>query len=318
MQKLRGLPVPELDEIALLQRAAGEPHPWARAWVATSHTLDSDALMVKLDAWLGLAPNRSLRRCGVASAASAIDGMHVLAVVTIDALADLAPLRIRARPGQWLTVDARLRVPATGGEVIVLGPGVAPRRLPTSFDGVTLRAHFAPERRGEFSLQVMADVRGGPRPVLEAMVFADVEPRAQRDRVAPGEDVADGNGDDADRLAHMITKARASAGLGSLARDSSLDAVARDHAARMAHAKDLAHELGDGNPLERLRAAGVDARHAGENVAHASTVPLAHRSLWASPSHRANLLRREFDRIGVGVVRDERGDAWVVETLASN
>ena len=69
--------------------------------------------------------------------------------------------------------------------------------------------------------------------------------------------------------------------------------------------------------IERLRVAGMDARYVGENVAHASTVSLAHRSLWASPSHRANLLRREFDRLGVAVVRDERGDAWVVEMLAS-
>ncbi|MDP9002877.1 MAG: CAP domain-containing protein, partial [Myxococcota bacterium] len=106
--------------------------------------------------------------------------------------------------------------------------------------------------------------------------------------------------------------------LGSLVRDSALDAVARDHAARMARAQDLAHELGDGNPLERLRAAGVDARYAGENAAHASTLALAHRSIWASPSHRANLLHRGFDRIGVAVVRDDRGDAWVVETLASD
>jgi uncharacterized protein YkwD len=54
----------------------------------------------------------------------------------------------------------------------------------------------------------------------------------------------------------------------------------------------------------------------GENVAHATTVALAHRALWASPSHRANLLRREFESVGVAVARDDRGDAWVVETFA--
>jgi uncharacterized protein YkwD len=84
----------------------------------------------------------------------------------------------------------------------------------------------------------------------------------------------------------------------------------------MAAAHELAHDAGDGDPLERLRNAGLDACDAGENVAHAASVPLAHRTLWASPSHRANLLGREFDRLGVAVVRDEHGDAWAVETFA--
>jgi uncharacterized protein YkwD len=84
----------------------------------------------------------------------------------------------------------------------------------------------------------------------------------------------------------------------------------------MAAAHDLAHDAGDGSPVDRLRAAGLDARDVGENVAHAPSIALAHRALWASPSHRANLLGAEFDRVGVAVSRDERGDSWVAETFA--
>ncbi len=86
----------------------------------------------------------------------------------------------------------------------------------------------------------------------------------------------------------------------------------------MAAARALAHDAGDGDPSERMQFAGVTAGTSGENVAHAATVALAHRALWASPSHRANLLRREFEDVGVAVVRDDRGDAWVVETFAGN
>jgi cysteine-rich secretory family protein len=313
-RRLRGLPMPELDDIALMQRAAGEPHPWARAWFASGRTLDDAKAMAKLDLWLGPAARPARRRCGVASGEAA-DGTRALAVVTIDALADLAPLPTRVRPGQWLTIEARLRVRASGGQVIVLGPNGPPRPLPTWFDGAVLRGRFAPERPGEFALQVIADVAGGPRPVLEAIVFAGVDPPAQKDdRRAPGEDSTPGVEDD-DHLARMITAARASVGLAPLARDLRLDAVAGDHAARMARLQQLAHDAGAGDPLDRLRAAGVDASCAGENVAHAPTVALAHRSLWASPSHRLNLLRKEFDRVGVGVARDPHGDAWAVETF---
>jgi uncharacterized protein YkwD len=132
---------------------------------------------------------------------------------------------------------------------------------------------------------------------------------------APGEDTGAGAAD-AQRLAGMVAAARAAAGLPPLARDARLDAVAQAHAARMATTRELAHDAGDGDPVGRLRAAGLEPRDSGENVAHAATVPLAHRALWTSPSHRANLLGRDYAALGVAVVRDEHGDAWVVETFA--
>ena len=310
-RKLRGLPLPELDAIESAQRAAGEPHPWPRAWAASAHTLDREATMQRLATWLAT-DHPARRRCGAATG-TAPDGVRSLVVVVVDALADLQPLPTRARAGQWLTVDARL-LHATGGRVVVMGPGGAARTLPSWFDGTSLRARFAAEGPGETTVQVVADLPGGPRPVLEADVFTDVEPTtAPEDRAAPGEDVAAGT-PDADRLAAMIAATRAAAGLSPLIRDARLDAVAREHAEHMVSAHDLAHDAGDGDPVERLRVAGITLRDAGENVAHAPTIPLAHRSLWASPSHRANLVGA-FTRVGVGVMRDDKGDAWVVEEM---
>jgi hypothetical protein len=315
-RKLRGEPMPALDAIAAALRQAGEPHPWPRAWAATGREL-GPSVMARLDSWIASGhDDPRLRRCGVAAGVAA-DGRRALVVVAVDALADLAPLPVFARTGQWLTVEATMRVPAGGARVVVLGPSGAPLTLLASFDGRTLRARFAPDRRGELALQVIADVGGGPRPVLEATVFADVAPPAHQDpRPAPGEEAGGAGGCDDDRLARMVSAARAWAGLPPLARDPRLDAVAREHARRMAHARRLAHDVGDGDPVERLRATGLSADDVGENVAHAATLALAHRAIWASPSHRANLLRNDFDRLGIAVVRDERGDAWVVETFA--
>jgi uncharacterized protein YkwD len=310
-RKLHGQPLPEADDVAALQRAVGEPHPWAQAWAVSARALDAATVVPRLHEWLGA--DGRLRRCGAAEGAST-DGTRVLVVVAVDALADLAPLPVRVRTGQWLTVEARLRVPASGGRVVVLGPSGAPRTVPSWFDGTTLRARFAPEGPGELTMQVVADLPRGPRPVLEATVFADVEPGAREPvRAAPGEDATAPGGDD-EALAAMVTAARATASLPPLVRDPRLDAVARDHARRIARARELAHDAGDGDPAERLRAAGVEVRAAGENVAHAASLALAHRATWASPSHRANLLGA-FARIGVAVVRDAKGDAWIAEEL---
>jgi uncharacterized protein YkwD len=316
-RKLHGLPLPELDAIEAAQRIAGEPHPWPRVWAVSGRSLEQDATMNRLASWLGGGRMpESLRRCGVAGGTAA-DGTRVLVVVAVDAVADLTPLPTRARTGQWLTVEARLRQRAHGGRVLVMAAGEAPHTVPSWFDGSTLHARFPADRPGATTVQVVANLADGPRPVLEAVVFTDVEPPppGQLDvRTAPGEDAAPAARDD-DRLTAMITAARATAGLPPLVRDTRLDAVARDHAARMVAARELAHDAGDGGPLERMTAAGLDPREAGENLAHAPTVPLAHRALWASLSHRANLLGREYDRVGVAVVRDSHGDVWAVETF---
>jgi uncharacterized protein YkwD len=314
---LRGLPLPDTDALAFAQRAAGEPHPWARAWAASATTLPLDATLRKLDAWLAEDAAPVLRRCAVA-AGTGRDGTRALAVVAVDALADLAPLPTRARTGQWLTLSARLHVPASAGAVLVVGPGGAPRRVPAWFDGSTLRARFALDRPGAFTVQVLATTDSGPRPVVEATVFADVAPPVHASaEAAPGEDAAGTARSDDEALAVMLAAARTASGEPALVRDVRLDAVARDHAHRMAAARTVAHDAGDGDPTERLQAAGLVAQAVGENVAHAGSVTLAHRSLWASPSHRANMIRRDFERVGVAAERDDRGDVWIVETFAS-
>jgi uncharacterized protein YkwD len=316
-RKLGGLRMPELDALSSAQRIAGEPHPWPRAWVASARQLAEESTMRRLDGWLSEGREPRLRRCGVASGVGA-DGVRVLAVVAVDALADLAPLPTRVRAGQWLGIEATLCVRARGVTVLVLGPVGAPRTVPTSFDGRRLRAHFAPDQPGEFYVQVVADTAAGPRPILEASVFADVDPPQQPNgRAAPGEDAAC-PGEDDDALSLMLSAARASVGLPPLVRDRRLDDVARAHALRMVAIHQLAHDAGDGDPIERLRTTGLDARAAGENVAHASSIALVHRAIWASPSHRANMLRRDFDGLGLGIARDEHGDVWVVEMFAGS
>jgi len=318
-RKLEGGSLPELDGIAREQRAAGEPHTWPRAWSAKVRSFEAPAAkaatLSRLDAWLGTGAV-PLRRCGIATGV-AEDGSHALVVVTVEALADLAPLPTRARTGQWLTVEAHLRAPAPAASVFVLDAAGAPRAVPSWMDGNVVKARFATERPGELDVQVIADVSGGPRPVLEATVFVDAEPsRDEGDRPAPGEHEGGGAADDA-QLARMIAVARASVGLPTLRRDPRLDRLAQEHASVMATARELAHDAGDGDPLDRMHAAGLDPHLAGENVAHAATLPLAHRALWASPSHRLNLLGRSYDRMGLGVVRDARGEVWVVETFAA-
>ena len=315
-RKIADRPYLDLDGLTFAQRAAGEPHVWPRAWIVSGLALDHATTLSRIEAWRKSFHDLGERRCGVAIG-YAPDGTEVVAAVALDALGDLAPLPVRARTGAWLTVDATLRVPATGARVLLLGPSGEPRSVPTSFEHGRVHARFATDRPGEFTVQVMAEVDTGPRPVLEARVFADVEPTTSLPNLtAPGED-AGGTGDAPTQLTNMIGKMREDARLPALARDPGLDALALTHARLMVKTRTVGHDLGDGDPAERLRDAGMSAREAGENVAHAPSVKLAHRTLYASPSHRANLVNGGFDRLGIAVIGDPDGSVWVTEVFAS-
>lgn len=304
------------DELAFHLRSAGDPHVWPRAWSIAGAGLDPEDVGKRVRAWLAPWHTLGTRRCGIARASGA-DGNAVIAVVAVDALADLSPLPTTARVGQWLTLDGTMLVPASGAKVVLLGPRGAPKTVPASLSGDRVHSAFAVDQPGGWMVQVLATVSTGPRPVLEATIWAGVTPPATFvSQPAPGESAAQGAKDDDDGMLRMINAARASEALGALTRDPVLDKVAKAHSEEMLKARMVGHDVGTGDPSVRLRAAGVTARVAGENVATASTLENAHRALWASPSHRGNMLLDQFTRVGVAVVRAPDGMVWVTEMFA--
>jgi hypothetical protein len=309
----RSLPANDAESLASALRAAGEPHVWPRAWMLEGKKIDRAEANLRFAAWLRGSHHAGFLRCGIAL--SRRNGSEAIAAVAVDVEADLERLPMRARAGSWVDLDARILVPSSGVKVVVLGPTGAPRTLPTSYSDGRARARANVDRPGSWMFQVVLDSELGPRPVLEAMVFAGVEPPATQPwTAAPGEEQA--TGEPRGALERMLAEARKTESLPPLARDFELDRVAQAHAERMMSVKLLAHDAGDGSPQERVERTGVAAREIGENVAHAVGVTLAHRALWSSPSHRSNMLERRFDRVGLGVTTAPDGSVWVTELFA--
>ena len=311
-----GQRLPDVAALDWEERASGEPHPWPRVWTLSGRSLDSEGTTRRLETWLRETRRADLRRCGVAHGIEP-NGDGLLVVVAVDAFADLASLPRTVRVGEWVTVEARLRVPAQNLKVFVLGPSGEPRALLASVDRASIRALFSPDRSGMFTVQVVGDVAGGTRPLLAATLFADIEaPSSPREPMAPGEEAGMAISNESDGLAAMVNAARAASGHAPLLRSAELDNAASFHALRMASLHDLAHDAGDGDPAERLAAAGIGGVELGENLGRARDIVTAHRQIWNSPSHRANLLSDRFRRAGFAVVRDEQGEAWIVEEFA--
>lgn len=101
----------------------------------------------------------------------------------------------------------------------------------------------------------------------------------------------------------LVNSERESRGLRGLSFSAKLRDVARAHAKDMFARGYFSHYNPDGqSPFDRMKAAGITFTAAGENLALAPNVSLAHQGLMNSPGHRANILSPDFGRVGIGVM----------------
>jgi uncharacterized protein YkwD len=104
-------------------------------------------------------------------------------------------------------------------------------------------------------------------------------------------------------MLELVNKERAKEGLKPLKADPELSRVARAHSRDMFIRGYFAHENPDGmDPFDRMKKANVRFRVAGENLALAQTLDIAHINLMNSPGHRANIMNPAFGRLGIGVL----------------
>lgn len=101
----------------------------------------------------------------------------------------------------------------------------------------------------------------------------------------------------------LVNRERLANGLRALAPDPEVTLVARKHSGDMFARGYFAHDTPEGrSPFDRMQADGVRFQAAGENLALAPTLQVAHNGLMNSPGHRANILGKDFGRIGIGIL----------------
>lgn len=105
------------------------------------------------------------------------------------------------------------------------------------------------------------------------------------------------------QMLEMVNKERTARGLKPLNADPEMTAVARAHSNDMFVRGYFSHDNPDGkDPFQRMKAAKVRFYAAGENLALAPTVEIAHTNLMNSPGHKANILNSSFGRLGIGIM----------------
>jgi uncharacterized protein YkwD len=101
----------------------------------------------------------------------------------------------------------------------------------------------------------------------------------------------------------LINHERTTRGLKPLTMNEDARKVARDHSLDMFKQGYFSHVSPDGkSPFDRMRKGGVEFGTAGENLALAPTLTLAHHGLMNSPGHRANILSDRYRTVGIGII----------------
>lgn len=106
-----------------------------------------------------------------------------------------------------------------------------------------------------------------------------------------------------DKMLELVNAERKKKGLKPLVMDEKLRELARAHSRDMFARGYFAHVNPDGlDPFQRMKEFGIKFMVAGENLALAPSVDLAHQGLMNSPGHRANILNPDFGKVGIGCI----------------
>lgn len=106
-----------------------------------------------------------------------------------------------------------------------------------------------------------------------------------------------------EQMLSMVNNERTSRGLPALTLDPKLVALARAHGKDMLARGYFSHYTPEGlSPFDRMTQAGITYTAAGENLAFSPNVQLAMQGLMQSPGHRANILSKDFGKVGIGVI----------------
>ena len=270
----------------------------------------------------GLPPSEGVRAealpIGVCEVFDAPDVAARTASLRVQALVE--SLTVELRDGGWtVAAYAPEQAFAKGAELVVAASEGRARRY--AFEFVEGRAAIHLPRGAVVApsvVQVVATTGTGPEVVAEAWV-GNVEDIARDRRSAQLGSRADDEvaPDSVNGVVASLNVQRERLGVKSLRTSKALTRVAEQFLADSLGTAALVHRHGAGLINDRLAAAGVHRRRAGELLARLGRVGDAASRFHASPAHRAVLGDSVFHQVGVATAPGPDGLAWIVVVLAT-
>ena len=122
---------------------------------------------------------------------------------------------------------------------------------------------------------------------------------------------------DEEAVLKLTNEVRKKEGLPELKPNALLAKAARDHSANMAKQGKLEHVLDEKQPADRVADTGYKRAYVGENIAGGKALkPKGAFDLWLdSPPHKKNMLSDKFEEIGIGIVRNGKGEIYYTQVF---
>lgn len=119
------------------------------------------------------------------------------------------------------------------------------------------------------------------------------------------------------QILNLVNAERAKAGLSELKLDLSVTAAANVRANEIKQS--FSHTRPDGSSFSSaLKEQGVSYKRSGENIAWGQKSPEQVMNAWMnSDGHRANILNKNFENIGIGYYEDENGVKYWVQLFTA-
>jgi uncharacterized protein YkwD len=277
------------------------PHLWLGMAGDTAQLLP--ALREALARAAALEP---LTHCG--AAALRVPGGALLALALSRRQLELARPVPRALPaGAALELEGTLARGLDRASLAVNAPSGAVTQLALP-RGRKLRHTLRLETRGEHTVELLAEGAAGVTVVALFPVAVGVAPA--RDVPPAVTAAAERDAESVARaLEQLIARERARRGLPELALDARLSQVALLHSQDMSANHFVAHTSpSTGDATARVARAGLRPLVLLENIGRRYSAADLHAGLMESPGHRANIVSRDVDRLGLGVVAEQEGE----------
>jgi uncharacterized protein YkwD len=307
----------ELDLAALapLMRERGLVNPLPQVLFASAPTL-ADARARVVEGAGSVAQQYQSTHFGVAARKR---GTLWLVVAVFDRRPiELDPVPLELPVPQAVRVHARLLEGLTDIALVVTRPDGSVETAAKHPGGAELD-HTLTLADGAWGIEIMGSGEHGPSVVANMVVHVGAPaPSAESARPEVGPATTAGFVTELERL---LREERARYQLPALTRQAALDAVALAHSTDMRDNHFFGHvSPTTGSPADRVMRAAVPLWSVHENVARGYTPREVHASLMGSPAHRAGVLGKHSDRLGLGVVAQDDGGRlafYVTELFAS-
>lgn len=127
---------------------------------------------------------------------------------------------------------------------------------------------------------------------------------------------------EAQAIIDLTNQARTKEKLGTLKANALLAKCAQGHADNMAKTMKVGHIIdGKTTPADRVDATGYYYKTCGENVAFSppdqAQIPNIFKGWMNSPIHKAEILRKEYEEIGIGIAKDAKGNYYFVQVFGT-